>query len=67
MSALLFIVVLACTGLVIFWYVRDQSTKGGRAESGILGMQSRLSDDRKSGSKPSWKPSGAKRPWRVGR
>jgi hypothetical protein len=62
MSTVLFLVVLACVGLVIFWYVKD-SAQGGRGESGLLGMQTRTGAQK---PEQGWRPSKAKRPWRTG-
>ena len=66
MSTFLFLIAVGCAGLIIIWYVRDQSAKGGKGESGLLGMQSRLDQTGgKPNSEPSWKSSRGNKPWRV--
>jgi hypothetical protein len=65
MSGFLFLIILGCAGLIIVWYVKDQSTRGGKGDSGLLGMKSRLTEEPKPSAEPSWKTSGAKKPWRV--
>ena len=65
MSTFLFLIAVGCAGLIIIWYVRDQSAKGGKGESGLLGMQSRINDTSKPSRDPSWKSSRGNKPWRV--
>ncbi|MEQ1864586.1 MAG: hypothetical protein ABL996_08015 [Micropepsaceae bacterium] len=65
MSTFLFLIAVGCAGLIIIWYVRDQSAKGGKGESGLLGMQSRINDTGKPSAAPSWKSSRGNKPWRV--
>jgi hypothetical protein len=65
MSTFLFLIAVACAGLIIIWYVRDEAAKGGKGESGLLGMQSRLDDAGKPSTGQSWKSSRGNKPWRV--
>jgi hypothetical protein len=53
-------------GLVIFWYVQDETTRGGQGKSGLLGMADPpRKPDPSEGSK--WRRSPSDRPWRIGR
>lgn len=66
MSAPLLAAAVLLMGLVIFWYVQDETTRGGQGKSGLLGMADPpRKPDPSEGSK--WKRSPSERPWRIGR
>lgn len=59
MSAILYVAAFVCVAIIIFWYVLDESTRGGKGESGLLGMS-----DGMSGRSRARDQSPGKRPWR---
>jgi hypothetical protein len=65
MAAIPFLAAFICFGLVIFWYVQDEATRGGRGRSGFM----RMSDGPGQNHKPSggWKSGKRERPWHVTR
>jgi len=67
MSSFLMMFALAAVGLIIFWYVFDEATRGGEGKSGLLGMVDPAGvgqkDDNRSGR---WRR-GTSHPWRVRR
>jgi hypothetical protein len=66
MSAPLLAAAVLLMGLVIFWYVQDETTRGGQGKSGLLGMvDPPAKADPSAGAK--WKRSTTSRPWRIGR
>jgi hypothetical protein len=54
-------------GLVIFWYVQDETTRGGQAKSGFLAMSDKPETKKRRDEKESWKRTGKTHPWRVTR
>jgi hypothetical protein len=51
-------------GLVIFWYVQDETTRGGQGKSGLLGMSDPPKPPEQGGT---WQRKPTNRPWRIGR
>lgn len=64
MSSLPYFAALACIGVIIFWYVRDEAVRGGKGNGGLLDMSVGKKRSPKRG--PGWKPSSGKRSWRAG-
>ncbi len=66
MSAPLLAAAVLLMGLVIFWYVQDETTRGGQGKGGLLGMADppRKPDPSESAK---WKREPSSRPWRIGR
>jgi len=66
MASILLVFAIAALGVIVFWYVFDEATRGGEGKSGLLGMQDYGHAPRKSESGSSWKR-GNTTPWRVRR
>jgi hypothetical protein len=58
MTTALYVATFVCLAIIIFWYVLDEATRGGKGRSGLL----RMSDDT---PRPKTDQPAAKRPWRV--
>lgn len=67
MSTPLLLIAIVAMGVVVFWYVLDEATRGGEGKSGILGMDSGAKDGRPRNTNSRWKRGAANRPWRVRR
>jgi len=66
MATPLLVLAIVAMGVVVFWYVLDEATRGGEGKSGILGMGGQT-DTRPRNAKSAWKRGAANRPWRVRR
>jgi hypothetical protein len=64
MGSIPFFVAIACVGVIIFWYLRDEGVYGGKGRGGVLDMNS--PDREKRSPEPSWKV-GKPKPWKAGR
>jgi hypothetical protein len=66
MATPLLVLAILAMGVVVFWYVLDEATRGGEGRSGILGMSDKNDEPAPDTSKSGWKRGNA-RPWRVRR
>jgi hypothetical protein len=66
MATPLLVLAILAMGVVIFWYVLDEATRGGEGKSGILGMGEKDKSAEPNPSHAGWKR-GGNRPWRVRR
>ena len=57
MSAILYVAAFVAVAVIIFWYLLDESTRGGKAHSGLLGMSDGTSRRRSVGDRTA-------KPWR---
>ena len=60
MSAILYVAAFVAVAVIIFWYILDESTRGGKAHSGLLGMSDGARRTRRGAPEP-------QRPWRQSR
>jgi hypothetical protein len=68
MSAPLLLASILGMALVIFWYIQDETTRGGQAKSGFLAMNDgEPKSDKDDGNGGKWKRAPANRPWRLHR
>lgn len=65
MASILLMISIVAMGMIIFWYVFDEATRGGKGKSGLFGMHDH-SEARKSEPESTWKRGGST-PWRVRR
>jgi len=67
MATPLLVLAILAMGIVIFWYVLDEATRGGEGKSGILGMEDKGREaPRPNTGQGGWKR-GNNRPWRIRR
>ena len=66
MATPLLVLAILAMGVVIFWYVLDEATRGGDGKSGILGMGEKDREANPDTGPGGWKR-GTNRPWRVRR
>ncbi|MCE9523198.1 MAG: hypothetical protein K8S25_12300 [Alphaproteobacteria bacterium] len=67
MASFLLVFSIAAMGLVIFWYVFEEATRGGEGKGGILGMTDSSKDPGQAGAGSKWKTVSERRPWRIHR
>lgn len=66
MASILLVFAIAAMGVIVFWYVFDEATRGGQAKSGLLGMGEREQGEHPAHQNQGWRGGGNK-PWRVRR
>ena len=67
MASFLLVFSIAAMGLVIFWYVFEEATRGGEGKGGILGMSDDAKGPGRNGAGSKWKTVSDRRPWRINR
>lgn len=68
MSGLPYLAALIGIGVVIYWYLREETVHGGSGKRGILGIRDRREErQQREDRAPDWRTKKDAKPWRPSR